>query len=179
MNDPISDEGGGPEVTPPDEPSNVNNGRRSIEERAAAGEGGDEEQLPGIAPLAGDKQLTLAGLGPRSMPIEAEVSLMSASVPSKGLIDPEKRGQLLVAFLPNGYNYVPVREGGEVKRWKLRMQLRPVHIISGDNPFQPFIEALLEEGADIEVVERAARKIGPMAEEAAKEVKDQLSLADA
>ena len=58
---------------------------------------GKHDEEPVFA-LEGDRQLTLAGLGGRSarnIPIEAEVSIMSASVPCRGLIDPDKQGQLL------------------------------------------------------------------------------------
>lgn len=163
MKDPLADDDAG-DGAPAD--GGNGGGRESIADRAARGEAQEpEQQLPGMAPLEGDRQLTLSGLGPRSMPVEAEVSLMSASIAAKGLIEPDKRGQLIVSYLPNGYTYRPVRENGEVKRWKLVMQLRPVHIISADNPLKGFISALLEGGVDAGAIERAAKAIGPLAED--------------
>lgn len=170
MRDPLAEDDDNPGGGDDDKPGN---GRESIADRAARGEAKDPEQpLPGMAPLEGDKQLTLGGLGPRSLPIEAEVSLMSAAVGAKGLIDPNRRGQLLVSYLPAGYIYVPAERAadGTVKRWKLRMQLRPVHIVGGDNPLKPFIAALLEEGVDAGAVERAAKKMGPLAEDGLRDV---------
>lgn len=103
----------------------------SISERAEEGTDA-QDQLPGVPPLEGDRQLTLAGLGPRGMAIESEVSVMSAAVPVTGLLDPDKRGQLLVAYVPSKYEYVPVREGDRVVRWKLRQAVRPAHVIAAN-----------------------------------------------
>lgn len=122
-----SDEAGGPET--PDEPTAARDGEPNGNGSNVSDQADDEVQIPSAPPVAGDKQLSLAGLGPKRTPIEAEVSLMSAAVPASGLIDPEKEGQLLVSYLPAGYTYVPVREGGKITRWKLRMQLRPTYVM--------------------------------------------------
>jgi hypothetical protein len=94
---------------------------QSIEEMAAQNGDHPEDLQEPIFALEGDKQLTLAGLGPRTMAIESEVSLMSASVPCRGLIDPNKEGRLIVS-------YVPVREGGKIVKWKLRQYLRIMYV---------------------------------------------------
>lgn len=90
----------------------------------------EEEGQLAIPTLEGDKPFALAGLGPRGMAVESEVSVMSAAVPVSGLLDPDKRGQLLVSFAPASYTYVPVRENGKVVRYKLRQQVRPDHVIT-------------------------------------------------
>ena len=107
----------------------------TIEQAAERNGNGDEQEA--LFALEGDKQLTLAGLGPRTMPIDSEVSLMSASVPCRGLIDPNRQGQLLVSYVPAGYRYVPVREGEKIVKWKLRQYLRITYV-------DPVVEA--EEG---------------------------------
>jgi hypothetical protein len=99
----------------------------SIEGMAANGTGPGDDQP--IFALEGDKQLTLAGLGTISKtPVEAEVSIMSASVPCRGLIDPQKPGQLLISYVPHTYKYVPVRDGDKIVKWKLRQFLRVMYV---------------------------------------------------
>lgn len=110
---------------PPDEPLAPD---QTIEEMAAQNGDHPEDERAAIFALDGDKQLTLAGLGPRTMAIESEVSLMSASVPCRGLIDPNKEGRLVVSYVPAGYRYVPVREGGKIVKWKLRQYLRIMYV---------------------------------------------------
>ena len=124
----------------PDTPEADEGEQKSIEERAASNGHVEEDDELSFA-LDGDKQLTLAGLGPRNTPIESEVSLMSASVPVRGLIDPGKQGQLLVSYVPAGYRYVPIREGQKIVKWKLRQYLRIMYV-------EQFVEAeAVETGA--------------------------------
>lgn len=118
----------------------------SIADRAEA-----EPPAPEPPPVEGDQQLTLAGLGPRSMAVEVTVSLMSAEVPGSGLLDPDREGQLIVAFAPAKYEYVPVRDGGRIVRWKLRQSLRPVHVMRPEQ-----WEGFVEEQREFAERERAA-----------------------
>ena len=123
---------------------------QTIEQMADTNGGGPLDGDPDepVFALDGDRQLTLAGLGgrgaARNVAIEAEVSLMSASVPCRGLIDPDKQGQLLVSYVPAGYRYVPVREGEKIVKWKLRMYLRPMYV-------EEFVDA---EASDVEPAEK-------------------------
>jgi hypothetical protein len=109
--------------------------RRKARDGSPLGEREEEEvQIPDPPMLEGDRQLTLAGLGRRGVPIESRVSLMSASVPIDGQLDPDREGVLRVSYEPAGYDYVPVRDtdaagARKVVRWKLVQKLRPVHII--------------------------------------------------
>jgi len=101
----------------------------SIAEQAAAalsnGQAGQIPEPPPIPPLEGDAQLTL-NLGTLARgPIEAEVSLMSASIPLEGMLSPNEEALLSVSVIAHSYRYVPVRENGRVVRWKLRLQVRP------------------------------------------------------
>lgn len=106
----------------------------SIEDRAADGEAEDgaEPDVPAPPPLPGDKQLSLPGLAPRGTPIEATVSVMSKAFPITGLLDPAGEQTLVIRVIPAGYNYVPVRENGEVVRFKLVQQVRIVHAVRAD-----------------------------------------------
>jgi len=99
----------------------------SIEGMAQNGDGEEQETL---FALEGDRPLTGAGLVKRGLPIEAEVSLMSASVPCRGLLDPEKIGKLIVTFEPSGYVFKPQRDraNDSITGWTLRMQVRPVYV---------------------------------------------------
>ena len=104
----------------------------SIAEQAAAAQNGaSEEQIPEappVPPLEGDGQLTL-NLGTLARgPIEAEVSMISASRPLEGMLSPNEEAELLVSVVVQSYRYVPVRENGRVVRWKLRLQARPVGV---------------------------------------------------
>lgn len=135
---------GDPEA--PEEPTPGRDGTgRSIAEESEL----EERGLPAPPPIPGDKQLSLAGLGNKKMPIEAEVSLMSAAVPASGLLDPDKEGRLIVSYVPVKYEYVPVRENGEVKRWKLRQHLRPTYVLTPDqeDEYRAAIEAEHREDA--------------------------------
>ncbi len=104
------------------------NGSASISERAESGEAGEPEGPPPPPPLPADKQLSLAGLAPRGTPIESVVSIMSAERPISGLLEADKEIQLIVTVRPNKYEYVPVREDDTVVRYKLRQQLRVLHV---------------------------------------------------
>ena len=112
----------------------------SIEERADAELNGDGDPQQALFALEGDKPLTLAGLGRRGVPIESEVSIMSASVPVRGLIDPDKPGRLVISYEPQKYEYVPVRDRGNatITGWKLRQHLRVTYI-------EPVIEVEAED----------------------------------
>lgn len=117
------------------------NGGKSAREQA-------EEQIPEAPPLEGDKQLSIKGLGSRGVPIESRVSIDAASVPIQGLIDPEKEGQLIVAYRPRGYDYVPVRDPADpnkVSRWKIIQRLRPVHVQKVSPELQAALAAVNEE----------------------------------
>lgn len=106
----------------------ASNGSSSISDRAAEGEAEEDAGPPPPPPLPADKQLTLAGLAPRGTPIESVVSIMSAEAAISGLLEADQEVQLIVTVRPNKYEYVPVREDGEVKRYKLRQQLRVLHV---------------------------------------------------
>jgi hypothetical protein len=123
-------------------PSSNGNGK-SVGEQAEEG-----AQIPEAPPLQGDSQLSLKGLGQRGVPVESRVSIDSASVPVEGLMDPQKDGQLLVAYRPRGYNYVPVRDSADptkVIRWKVIQSLRPVHIQKISPELEAAIAAVNEE----------------------------------
>lgn len=137
-----TDEPSGPEAYEGDEttardgsPDELAKRRRAQRDGSPLGERDEDEVvLPDPPALEGDRQLTLAGLGRRGVPIESRVSLMSASVPIDGQLDPDKEGILHVSYEPAGYDYVPVRETDaagirKVIRWKLVQKLRPTHII--------------------------------------------------
>ena len=108
----------------------------SIEERADAELNGDGDPQEVLFALEGDRALTGAGLARRGVRIESEVSLMSASIPAKGLIDPDKPGRLVVTYLPVRYEYIARRDKGndQISHWTLRQYLRPTYI-------EPLIEA--------------------------------------
>jgi hypothetical protein len=115
---------------PPEEPTAAHDGEVKKGESIAEAAEAEAPMVPDAPPLEGDKQLSLAGLGKVSKtPVEATISLMSAAVPIKGLIDPDKEGLLLVRYVPAGYNYRPTRDADRrVDRWKLIQQLRPVYV---------------------------------------------------
>ena len=98
---------------------------QSIEQMAANGTGDPQEAL---FALEGDKPMNVGTLIKRGMDVESEVSIMSASVPIRGLIDPDKPGKLLVSYVPAGYRLVPVRDGERVASWKVRQYLRLVWV---------------------------------------------------
>jgi hypothetical protein len=116
---------------------NGNGNGKSVSDQAA-----EEAQIPEAPPLQGDGQLSIKGLSKRGVPIESRVSIDAASVPVEGLMDPEKDGQLIVAYRPRGYDYVPVRDSAnptKVIRWKVIQRLRPVHV----QKISPELEAAL------------------------------------
>lgn len=122
-------------MAPPDDPLATDQPAQTIEERAASnGQPEGEDPQEQLFALDGDKQLTLAGLGPRNMEIQSEVSIMSASVPCRGLIDPQKSGVLMVTYEPAAYRYVPKREGGRIVRWTLRQYVRPTYVEAAVEP---------------------------------------------
>lgn len=134
--DPLGPDAADDEGKAKDGQPNGNGNGKSVSEQA------EEPQIPEAPPLAGDKQLSLKGLGQRGVPIESRVSIDAASVPVEGLMDPEKDGQLIVAYRPRGYDYVPVRDTAnptKVVRWKVIQRLRPVHI----QKISPELEAAL------------------------------------
>ena len=102
----------------------------SIEGMADAAMNGDGDEQQALFALEGDKPLTGAGLVKRGTPIDSEVSLMSASVPCKGLIDPDKPGRLVVTYESAGYVFKPQRDRGNqsITGWTLRQQLRPIYV---------------------------------------------------
>lgn len=110
---------------PVDNVTPLRGGGESIGERA---ENGDEPQEPQPPPLEGTEQLTLAGLARRGMPIESVISIMSKEHPIKGMYKPDEEVVLIVTVRVNKYEYVPVRENGEVTRYKNRQQLRIVAV---------------------------------------------------
>lgn len=123
------------------EPDNVHNlpDRSSVEDRAAAGDGDPSEPeqtaFPGMPEIElGDLPPTLAKLIPRNAAIEVHYSLMSAAIKGKaGLPDPNKAGQLIVSYVPAGYDAKPIRNKPgepEVDRWKIVVQLRPTYIVA-------------------------------------------------
>jgi hypothetical protein len=97
-----------------------------IEARAEAGV--EEEDDGQLGFVVGDEPLKLSKLIKSGIPVESEVSLMSAAVPTDGLLDPTKEGVLLVSYSPSKYECVPVRENGRVTRWKIRQQVRPTDV---------------------------------------------------
>lgn len=176
MADPIADGNNGGKLVEGDFQGKVEEERRklaeadqekqSISDRAAAEDAGNEEEAQlAIPTLEGDKPFALAGLGPRGMAVESEVSVMSAAVPVSGLLDPDKRGQLLVAYAPASYTYVPVRENGKVARYKLRQQVRPDHVIAANtlSAVEAIVMNVIQNGVSAEdvtaTVERTLREI--------------------
>lgn len=133
-------------VTGPDHPAAARDGDpldagpregTSAEERAADSEPveeGDGQFALGI--LSGDEALKgIKDLIKRGAPIQYEVSLMSAGVPARNLVDPETTTQLLVDVVPVTYKLVPDREKpvtagrpGKVKGWKVVVQMRPAFV---------------------------------------------------
>lgn len=105
--------------------------RRSIEEATEHADKLDEERpaVPEPPPLQGSAQMTLAGLAPKNTPVDSVVSIMSKEAPIRGLIEQDVEVQLLVTVRVNKYEYVPVREDGEVTRYKLRQQLRIIDVV--------------------------------------------------
>jgi len=96
---------------------------------ARAEEGDIEESDDGqLGFVVGDEPLKLSKLIKAGIPVESEVSLMSAAVPTDGLLDPTREGVLLVTYSPQDYMCVPVRENGRITRWKLRQRVRPTDV---------------------------------------------------
>lgn len=120
-------------VDPEDDPADGSNVTDLHSGRSIADMAKEGPEIPQPPPLKGDGQLTLGGLGPagkRKIPIEAEVSLMSAAVPVDGMLKPDVEGQLIVSYQVHSYKHVPVRnEVDEIVRYKLRIQVRPVSIV--------------------------------------------------
>ncbi len=104
------------------------NGAATIGERAEEGEGELDGEQVSMGLIEGDRAVSLAGLIESGMPVAAEVSLMSAAVPAKGLIDPHRPGVLRVAYVVKDYDLIPLREAGVVTGWKVRMSLRPTYV---------------------------------------------------
>ena len=119
---------------------------QSIEDRAANGDGSEQDELFPAGSVDGDG-VTLAKLRKPGQSVEATVSLSSAEVPSGGgLVDPEREGRLLVTYEPGKVEEVPVREEGRVVSWKERQHLRVVHVErvarGGDHIEASFVELL-------------------------------------
>lgn len=168
---------------PPEEPTAAHDGEvkdkgESIAEAAEA----EAPMVPESPPLEGDKQLSLAGLGKVSKtPVEALVSLMSASVPVRGLLDPDKEGLLLVSFVPAGYNYKPTRDADRnVDRWKLVQQVRPVYVTTpeAEVALRPAMEEafkVLAESGDPEARIQGALEVLSAGLEASREMEGVLA----
>lgn len=139
-------------IIPDEGDSNV----RSISERAQNGDGvAPEEEL---FPMG-----TLEGEGPTAQTIikkgaatEVTVSLSKAEVPNPGggLFDPNQYGRALVTFLPGPHHPLPVRndkaDPAKVTGWKIRQDLRVVHVAGADNAaglIETEFEALLSDDA--------------------------------
>jgi hypothetical protein len=90
-------------------------GDRSIEGRAANGEGDDAPELFPLGSLEGDG-VTLKTIVKPSEKVETTVAMMSAEVPSSGgLLDPRREGMLLVTYELAQAPLVPKREGGRAR----------------------------------------------------------------
>jgi hypothetical protein len=114
-------------------------GDRSIEGRAANGEGDDAPELFPLGSLEGDG-VTLKTIVKPSEKVETTVAMMSAEVPSSGgLLDPRREGMLLVTYELAQAPLVPKREGDrargkQIVGWKIRQQVRPIFVeqVSGE-----------------------------------------------
>jgi hypothetical protein len=97
--------------------------RASISEQAAAAadadvEVGEQAELDDMPPpLAGDKPLKLTGLARAGQPIESVAKVKSQAIPVSGVMDPDKRTQVLITVVPDSYRAKPLRIDGEVKSW--------------------------------------------------------------
>ena len=118
----------------------------SLADRAAAGEAAEPEpELFPIGSVDGDQGVTIKTLIKSGQEVQFTMSMRSAEVPvrGQGMLHPDREAALLVRVEPGKAELVPVREGeaGEkrITGWKVRQQLRPVHILR--------VEA---KGADIE-----------------------------
>jgi len=108
---------------------------KSIREMAEAdADAADDAELFPLGSLEGD-ETTLAQLIKPGHTVEVTVSMGTAEVPSPrgGLLDPANEGMVLVTFEVAGYTPVPVRRGDrvsgkEITGWKLRQNLRPIHV---------------------------------------------------
>jgi hypothetical protein len=111
----------------------------SLSERIANGEGAeDETDEPELFPagvLDGDPKRTLKTLIRAGANVAVTASLTKAEVPMRGigLFDPESTTQVLVTVEPGEVTSVPEKEsdgagGKKITGWKLRQQLRAVHV---------------------------------------------------
>jgi len=105
-------------------PDNV----RSISERAEEGEG-EQQAFPKGVIDAGSSRKTLKNLIQPGVPVELEVSMMSAAIPLRGGIpDPDAQHRFIVTTELHKVEPVVKREEGQVVSWKLRAHLRPVYV---------------------------------------------------
>lgn len=100
----------------------------TLEERAEEGEGVLDDGQMSMGLLEGDKNVTLQSLIERGMPVECEVSMGSAAVPAKGMLDPHRSGHLRVTYVVRNYVVVPLKDGDVVTGWKIRVNVRPVYV---------------------------------------------------
>lgn len=92
----------------------------------------EEEMFP-AGSLPGD-DITPQSIVKKGLPTTLVVSLSKAEVPirGKGLVNPNKYGQVLVTYLPAKLHELPIRQdehdGAKVTGWKLTQDLRALYV---------------------------------------------------
>lgn len=128
----MAEETGGPEQ--PDEPKAAKDGAGdNVTELPRRGkpledQEPEEPEAPEPPPIAGDHQLTLAGLGSRRLPVTSEVSFMSKTEKLEGMFKPEQEVTFVVRARVNAYTYTPERNGNEVVGFKHTHQMRVIGV---------------------------------------------------
>lgn len=110
-------------------------GGASISEMAEAEDDvEDEGTLFPMGFLKGD-EVTPARMIKKGLPVEVTVSIGKAEVPmpDSGLLDPERQGRVLVTYVFGSNQEIPVREEDKIVRWKIRQNLRAVHVASAND----------------------------------------------
>lgn len=128
------------------EPTNLADKRRDRGNgKPIADQAEDERPLgPEPPPIPADQteqggQLTFAGIVPRRVPIEYEVVIHQKAVPGLGLLDPNKEPQFLVSTGFAYYQWKPVKEGGQIVRWKCVQHLEPTYVMKPEQ-WEGFVE---------------------------------------
>lgn len=117
--------------------------RRLAAERAAVAEprsiedlADDEQDQPELFPmgsLEGD-DLTPARMIKKGLPVEVTASIGKAEVPLRGgMIDPNKRGRVLVSYRFHKNEDIAQIEDNEIVGWKIRQNLKATYVAQANS----------------------------------------------
>jgi hypothetical protein len=94
-----------------------------------ANEVDEQAELFPVGSLEGD-DMTPQKFIKKGLPVEVTVAIGQAEVPMSGggLLDPERRGRVLVSYAFAKNIEIPTIEDGKLKGWKIRQMLRSTYV---------------------------------------------------